>query len=117
MGPTLPERPRGRPGAAALVLGLALALQPPGAARSAEAPSGPPPPPPQVTAESLAAALPRLTAFPLTSVSGDTFRYQPGGENADGPSAVSFTVGADGRTTAVRIDNLNLEGQGVLQRR
>jgi len=26
-------------------------------------------------------------------------------------------VGADGRTTAVRIDNLNLEGQGVLQRR
>jgi hypothetical protein len=53
-----------------------------------------------VTAESLAAALPRLTAFPLTPV-----------------SAVSFTVGADGRATAVRIDNLNLEGQGVLQRR
>jgi CubicO group peptidase (beta-lactamase class C family) len=60
---------------------------------------------------------PRLTPFPLTPVSGDVFRYQPAGENAYGPSAVSFTVGADGRATAVRIDNLNLEGQGVLQRR
>lgn len=60
---------------------------------------------------------PRLTPFPLTPVSGDTFRYQPAGENAYGPSAVTFTVGADGRATAVRIDNLNLEGQGVLQRR
>lgn len=60
---------------------------------------------------------PRLTPFPLTPVNGDTFRYQPGGENAYGPSAVSFTVGPDGLATAVRIDNLNLEGQGVLQRR
>lgn len=60
---------------------------------------------------------PRLTPFPLTPVSGDTFRYQPPGENAYGPSAVSFTVGADGRATAVRIDNINLNGQGVLQRR
>ncbi|MEA5389991.1 serine hydrolase [Cyanobium gracile UHCC 0139] len=60
---------------------------------------------------------PRLTSFPLTPVSGDTFRYQPAGENAYGPSAVSFTVGSDGRATAVRIDNLNLNGQGVLQRR
>ncbi|MEA5442718.1 serine hydrolase [Cyanobium gracile] len=60
---------------------------------------------------------PRLTSFPLTPVSGDTFRYQPAGENAYGPSAVSFTVGPDGRATAVRIDNLNLNGQGVLQRR
>lgn len=60
---------------------------------------------------------PRLTPFPLTPVSGDTFRYQPAGENAYGPSAVTFTVGADGRATAVRIDNLNLNGQGVLQRR
>jgi CubicO group peptidase (beta-lactamase class C family) len=62
---------------------------------------------------------PRLQAFPLTPVSGDSFRYQPSGENAFGPSAVTFTVGADGRATAVRIDNLNLNGQGlgVLQRR
>ena len=60
---------------------------------------------------------PRLNSFPLTPVSGDVFRYQPAGENADGPSAVTFTVGADGRATAVRIDNLNLEGQGTLQRR
>jgi len=35
----------------------------------------------------------------------------------DGPSAVTFTVGPDGRATAVRIDNLNLNGQGSFQRR
>jgi hypothetical protein len=50
-------------------------------------------------------------------VSGDTFRYQPSGENAYGPSAVTFTIGPSGRATTVRIDNLNLNGQGVLQRR
>ncbi len=60
---------------------------------------------------------PQLRSFPLTPVSGDTFRYQPAGENAYGPSAVSFTVGPDGRATAVRIDNLNLNGQGTFQRR
>jgi len=33
----------------------------------------------------------------------------------DGPSAVTFTVGPDGRATAVRIENLN--GQGTFQGR
>lgn len=42
---------------------LALALQLPGAARSAQAPSGPPPPPRQVTEARLPAALPRLNAL------------------------------------------------------
>jgi hypothetical protein len=70
------------------------------------------------TPEGLALRLgPRPNSFPLTPVSGDVFRYQPAGENADGSSAVTFTVGADGRATVVRIDNLNLEGQGTLQRR
>ncbi len=60
---------------------------------------------------------PRLRSFPLTPVSGDSFRYQPSGENAYGPSAVTFTVGPGSRASAVRIDNLNLNGQGVFQRR
>lgn len=54
--------------------------------------------------------------FPLTHVSGHTFRYQPVGENAYGPSAVVFSVGSGGRATGVRIDNLNLDGMGTFQR-
>ena len=54
--------------------------------------------------------------FPLSHVSGHTFRYQPVGENAYGPSAVVFTVGSGGRATAVRLDNLNLDGMGTFQR-
>lgn len=60
-----------RPGAAALVLGLALALQLQDGARSAEGPSGPPPPPRQVTPASVAAALPRLDAL-ATEMLGST---------------------------------------------
>ncbi len=54
--------------------------------------------------------------FPLTHVSGSTFRYQPPGENAAGPSAVVFAIGAGGRAGAVRLDNLNLDGMGTFQR-
>ncbi len=59
---------------------------------------------------------PQRRAYPLTHVSGDTFRYQPSGENAAGPSAVAFSVGGDGPASRVQIDNLNLDGQGVFQR-
>ena len=67
---------------------------------------------------------PALTAYPLTHVSGDTFRYQPPGENGVGPSAVTFEAdpaaksGSDARgaISQVRIGNLDTEGLGVLQR-
>ena len=49
-------------------------------------------------------------------ISGDTFRYQPSGENASGPSAVAFSVGGDGPASRVQIDNFNVDGQGVFQR-
>jgi CubicO group peptidase (beta-lactamase class C family) len=52
-----------RLGPPALVLGLALAVNPLRAARGAEPPSGPPPPPRQVTAARLTAALPKLDAL------------------------------------------------------
>jgi hypothetical protein len=55
---------------------------------------------------------PRKESFPLQHFDRDTFTYQPIGENAFGPSAVTFTVEAD-RTTAVTIENLNLHGQGT----
>lgn len=53
--------------------------------------------------------------FPLRHFDRDTFTYQPTGENAFGPSAVTFTVEAD-RTTAVTIENLNIHGQGTFLR-
>ncbi|WP_254940481.1 serine hydrolase [Cyanobium sp. Morenito 9A2] len=59
---------------------------------------------------------PQRRVYPLTHVSGDTYSYQPSGENASGPSAVGFRVGGDGEAYEVQIDNLNLEGQGVFQR-
>ncbi|WP_231605431.1 serine hydrolase [Synechococcus sp. CBW1006] len=59
---------------------------------------------------------PARRPFALEHVSGDTFRYQPTGENADGASAVVFAPGPGGRATSVRIDNLNLQGQGTLRR-
>jgi hypothetical protein len=59
---------------------------------------------------------PQRRAYPLTHVSGDTFRYQPSGENAAGPSAVAFSVGGNGPASRIQIDNLNLDGQGVFQR-
>ncbi|WP_404924971.1 serine hydrolase [Mesorhizobium sp. ORM16] len=58
---------------------------------------------------------PRTESFPLQHIARDTFTYQPIGENASGPSAVTFTVEAD-RTTAVTIENLNLHGQGIFLR-
>jgi CubicO group peptidase (beta-lactamase class C family) len=58
---------------------------------------------------------PRNRFFTLQHIDRDTFAYQPIGENAYGPSAVTFTVEA-GRTKAVTIENLNLHGQGTFLR-
>ena len=64
---------------------------------------------------------PGLTPYPLAHVSGDTFRYQPPGENGVGPSAVVFeadpAAGDGAAISRVRIANLDTEGLGVLQRR
>jgi CubicO group peptidase (beta-lactamase class C family) len=59
---------------------------------------------------------PERRPYPLTHISGDTFRYQPSGENAVGPSAVAFSVGSDGPASRVQIDIFNTDGQGVFQR-
>jgi len=58
---------------------------------------------------------PGASAFPLRHIDHDTFSYQPLGENAYGPSAVTFTVDG-GRSTAVMIENLNIHGQGTFRR-
>jgi hypothetical protein len=50
--------------------------------------------------------------FPLRHWQRDVFLYQPVGENAYGESAVTFTVGADGRATGVVLENFEARGAG-----
>jgi CubicO group peptidase (beta-lactamase class C family) len=59
---------------------------------------------------------PKKDAFPLQHFDRDLFTYQPVGENAYGLSAVTFSVGADGKADSVNIENLNINGQGTFAR-
>ncbi|MCA9879368.1 MAG: DUF3471 domain-containing protein, partial [Thermomicrobiales bacterium] len=60
---------------------------------------------------------PTQRSFPLEHVDRDTFKFQPVGENAYGPSAVTFTISGDGTIAqSVTIDYLNTTGQGTLVR-
>lgn len=60
---------------------------------------------------------PDLTAYPLTHYDRDVFWYQPQGENAYGPSGVTFTIGAEATATRVTLENLDKYGQGTFARR
>ena len=59
---------------------------------------------------------PKQAPFALRHFARDVFTYQPVGENAYGPSAVTFTIGADGKATAVTIENLDTNRQGTFSR-
>jgi CubicO group peptidase (beta-lactamase class C family) len=59
---------------------------------------------------------PKKTEFPMTHYDRDVFFYQPVGENAAGPAAITFTVGANGKASGVEIENLKKGGQGVFMR-
>jgi hypothetical protein len=54
--------------------------------------------------------------FPLTSAGRDVFTWQPVGENATGPSTLTFTVGPGGRATAFADAYLTSGGPGRLTR-
>lgn len=56
-------------------------------------------------------------AFPLRHYNGNTFSYQPTGENAYGPSAVTFRFALDAQPAShVTIENLDVYGQGTFAR-
>ncbi len=59
---------------------------------------------------------PKQAPFALRHFARDVFTYQPVGENAYGPSAVTFTIGADRKATAVTIENLDTNRQGTFSR-
>jgi hypothetical protein len=58
----------------------------------------------------------RQDPYTLRHFDRDVFTYQPVGENAYGPSAVTFQVGADRKATSLTIENLNITGQGTFTR-
>jgi CubicO group peptidase (beta-lactamase class C family) len=51
--------------------------------------------------------------FPMRHFDRDTFSWQPVGENAYGPSGLSFTVGPDNRALAFRDEYLAVDGEGA----
>ncbi len=59
---------------------------------------------------------PKPNSYALRHYDRDVFTYQPTGENAYGPSAVTFQIGASGNATAVTIENLDITGQGRFER-
>lgn len=54
--------------------------------------------------------------LPLTHYSRDTFSWQPVGENALGPSGLTFLIGPEGSATAFRDEYLAKHGPGVIYR-
>ena len=54
--------------------------------------------------------------FPLAHYDRDTFTWQPVGENAYGPSGLSFTIGPDGVAAAFHDEYLASDGPGDLAR-
>lgn len=59
---------------------------------------------------------PQRITRPLQPWDRDTFTYQPVGENAEGPAAVIFTLGPNGKATRVWIENLDARGLGSFTR-
>jgi CubicO group peptidase (beta-lactamase class C family) len=59
---------------------------------------------------------PQQQPYPMQHFDRDVFTYQPAGENAAGRSAVTFTIAADQKATAVTVENLDVDGQGTFTR-
>ena len=59
---------------------------------------------------------PKGKTYPLTHWDRDTFTYEPSGEMAAGPSAVTFTLGPEGRADRITIEHLDELGLGTFLR-
>lgn len=55
-------------------------------------------------------------SFPLKHYDRDTFSYETRGENAVGLSGVTFLVAPEGKATQVRVEALDVRGQGTFKR-
>jgi CubicO group peptidase (beta-lactamase class C family) len=59
---------------------------------------------------------PKNKTFPMKHYDRDTFTYETEGENAVGRSGITFTIGPDGKTATVLVENLNVRGEGIFKR-
>ncbi|MEU0370091.1 serine hydrolase [Streptomyces sp. NPDC006283] len=59
---------------------------------------------------------PKPQRFPLTHYDGNTFSFTPVGENAAGPTGVTFTVDSAGKASKVRVESLDKTGLGTFTR-
>jgi CubicO group peptidase (beta-lactamase class C family) len=59
---------------------------------------------------------PKNKTFPMKHYDRDTFTYVTEGENAVGRSGITFTIGPDGKATNVRVENLDVNGEGTFKR-
>jgi CubicO group peptidase (beta-lactamase class C family) len=60
---------------------------------------------------------PRPTTFRLTHYDGDTFSFETAGENASGPSGITFRDVRDGKATRVTVEAFDKTGLGTFTRR
>jgi hypothetical protein len=47
----------------------------------------------------------------------DTFTYEGQGESAGGTAGITFTVAPDGIARSVLVENLNIHGEGIFDRK
>lgn len=59
---------------------------------------------------------PKKTSLPLRHWDRDVFIYEPTGEMASGLSGVIFRIGPDRKASSVRVENLDVHGQGTFTR-
>ena len=59
---------------------------------------------------------PNNMMFALKHYNRDIFTYKTAGENAVGTTGVYFTIGADGKATSVRVENLDVDNSGSFTR-
>jgi CubicO group peptidase (beta-lactamase class C family) len=59
---------------------------------------------------------PHHMTFALKHYDRDIFTYETAGENAVGTTGVYFTIGAEGKATSVRVENLDVDNSGSFMR-
>ncbi len=59
---------------------------------------------------------PKEMTFAMTHFDRDTFTYVTEGESAVGTAGVFFHLGADGKASAVTVENLDVNGEGTFRR-
>ena len=59
---------------------------------------------------------PKKMTFPMTHWDRDTFTYETEGESSLGTVGITFTMGPDGKSRRVLVENLNIRGEGVFDR-